>query len=366
MIKKILLIGGTGYVGGWLVPELLKKGHKVDFLSRSCNSFMADRLGVGVVSSSGLKSTDEYDAVVNLAYPAEINLNDNFKKTKAIYKLVFEAAKRTPLLIHLSTQAVFGYELTPPFLRSKIKMRFDHSYIESKILMENLILDSNLPCKKRIVRLGNVWGPGSPAWTAKIIKKLFFMETLAVRGKEGFSNVTDVNNISSYISFMIENENFVSSGIDHLAELGKNSWMSFIQPLADELGMKPRLDDYTPPPEISNWMWPLHQLAGSLSPKKMALSLLSDKKTGSLVKRVLELIPSKAIEYLKKGKNGEYRPSFNNNCPDIIFLRIMTGNQLFHTETISGWNPPIDHHQSIQAVIHWMRSAGYKNIHVYE
>ena len=359
MKKKVLLIGGAGYVGGWVIRALKDIHCDIHVLTRTSNTFLTDRFGVASVRESDLEGLYPLDAVVNLAYPTETDFNDNLKKTRAIFKTIERAAVRSPLLIHVSTQAVFGYDLTPPFLRTKVRMRFDHSYIESKILMENLILDSSLSCTKRIIRLGNVWGPASAAWTAKIAKKLLFMEPVGIRGRDGFSNATDVHNIASYIAFIVGLEPLVPSGIDHLAELGSNRWSDLIEPMASELEMPIVLAEFAPPPEESSWLSPGNSFVHGLSPKSLGLSMLNGRKTGALLKRILEWLPPEAFQIARRTYQRKYQPGSGIKIDDPGFLRIMSEKECFITDTLPNWVPPFELQESSQCIREWLHSSGF-------
>ena len=61
---KILLTGGTGFIGSHLVPLLLEKGHKLTLLSRKKR---ADQAVKFVQTLANFSDLNEFDAVINLA-----------------------------------------------------------------------------------------------------------------------------------------------------------------------------------------------------------------------------------------------------------------------------------------------------------
>jgi uncharacterized protein (TIGR01777 family) len=68
-MKKILITGGTGFIGKALISSLLTEGYDVTVLSRHVNS-VESICGVGVKAISSLeelKSEDNYQIVINLA-----------------------------------------------------------------------------------------------------------------------------------------------------------------------------------------------------------------------------------------------------------------------------------------------------------
>ena len=68
-MKKILITGGTGFIGKALITSLLAEGYEVTVLSRDINS-VESVCGVGVKAISSLealKPEDTYQIVINLA-----------------------------------------------------------------------------------------------------------------------------------------------------------------------------------------------------------------------------------------------------------------------------------------------------------
>ena len=68
-MKKILITGGTGFIGKALIASLLAEGYEVTVLSRDINS-VESICGVGIKainSLEALKSEDTYPIVINLA-----------------------------------------------------------------------------------------------------------------------------------------------------------------------------------------------------------------------------------------------------------------------------------------------------------
>ncbi len=69
-MKKILLTGGTGFIGRQLCKTLIKSGHQITVLSRQPLSFVQASIdpSVSVISSlEALSTSSHFDAVINLA-----------------------------------------------------------------------------------------------------------------------------------------------------------------------------------------------------------------------------------------------------------------------------------------------------------
>jgi nucleoside-diphosphate-sugar epimerase len=356
---RIIVIGGAGYVGVELLKTLRLRGHQVFAIVRSKNAFLAQRYGVEVLTPEEAGRLGEMDAVVNLAYPTSVDLHDNLRKTRQLSDLVIALGGYSKRVIHLSTQAVFGYDLRLPIITAPVKLRLDHGYIESKILMENLLLRSQLASKLRIVRLGNVWGPASPTWTVQLSSRLFFQQPMGALGVEGWSNVTDVANTASYVCFLLEEALPFQAGIDHLAELGDVRWPRFIHFMAGQLGVDPVLLPAPLPPENPGWKHVFREIAGSFSPKKIGVTVLSGREPAALLRRVLEWLPEPSLGQLRKrfsAKVGLASPIIPDN---ELLLQILTCQVPFKTSVLPGWTPPVDYHESTHRVAEWIKTAGF-------
>ena len=69
-MKKILLTGGTGFIGRQLCMTLIKCGHQVTILSRQPHSFVQASIdpSVSVISSlEALNTNSDFDAIINLS-----------------------------------------------------------------------------------------------------------------------------------------------------------------------------------------------------------------------------------------------------------------------------------------------------------
>ena len=109
IMKKILVPGGTGAMGVYLVPELLKMGYAVDVLSlddivsteKNLKYIKADAKNINIISNQ-LKN--DYDAVVDfMVYPTK----EEYERFLPLY------LKNTGHYIFLSTYRVYANEEHP-------------------------------------------------------------------------------------------------------------------------------------------------------------------------------------------------------------------------------------------------------------
>lgn len=243
-----------------------------------------------------------------------------------------------------------------------VKLRHDHEYIESKILMENLLLRSKLAPKLRIIRLGNVWGPASPTWTVQLATRLLFKQPVGAVGVEGYSNATDVANVASYILHLLQEAPEALVGIDHLAELGAVRWPQLLEPMARRLGVEPVLLPAPPGPETSGWNEFFKGTVRRFSPKSLGVSLLGGRNTASLLRRVLARLPESTLKVTREMRSAKAGAAPPDTGGDDVLLRILTSETQFKTCVLPGWLPPVDFDQSTRRVAEWIGTAGFVGV----
>ena len=123
---KIVLTGGTGFVGKALLPKLIDAGHEVSLLSRSerrtnSSSHPALRTFAWDAKTQGVwsKEIDGADAVINLAGESiaakrwtatqkELLLNSRIDSTRALVEAIARSQKKPAVLINASAVGFYG------------------------------------------------------------------------------------------------------------------------------------------------------------------------------------------------------------------------------------------------------------------
>ena len=161
-LNKVLVVGGAGYVGGWLVDQLMETGYQVRVIDKLLydDSYLkkVDFINLDITDSPKLNEhLDWADAVIWLAAlvgdPAcALNPGLTYKiNVESIKSIISKLNKR---FIFLSTCSVYGAQdgvLDENSLLNPLSI-----YAESKIEAENLILE-NLE-NYVIFRLGTLFG----------------------------------------------------------------------------------------------------------------------------------------------------------------------------------------------------------------
>lgn len=230
---KVLVIGGTGFVGKYLVRYLLKKGNIVTIFDNFSNSennsasSFADNC-TKIIEGDITKLQDimdavkEQDVVIHLA--AKISVEDSIKNPDETFRINVDGTKNilsacdknhVRKLIVASSAAVYGEGLSGIKLTEDSKINPISPYGESKFLMEQeikkFISKHDINCI--ILRFFNIYGIGqSPEYAGvitKFIEKITLNKPLEIFG--------DGMQTRDFVA--VED---VVSAIDNSIEYGKN------------------------------------------------------------------------------------------------------------------------------------------------
>ena len=231
---KILITGGMGFIGLYLVDYLLKKDNEITVLDNFSNSnkSLIKRIrnkNLKIIEGDIRKNDDilnsikNQEIVVHLAAKISVdesieNPNETFDVNVNGTKNILEACKKNNIkkLIVASSAAVYGENTSQIKLKEISKTNPISPYGESKLLMENEIKkfqlkNTNLKCI--ILRFFNIFGNGqSPEYAGvitKFIEKISTNESIEIVGdglqQRDFISIYDV--IESVFNAIINGNN---------------------------------------------------------------------------------------------------------------------------------------------------------------
>lgn len=184
MKQKALVIGGTGFLGKYLVEELLQHDYEVSILCRNkpkTDPHEQVKFYLGSIEDESLvnKAVVGKDVIFHLAAKAGVwgSYKSYYGPNVAGTLLIIEACKRynVPQLIYTSTpsvilsnkQVINGDENLP------LPSSFFNNYQKTKSIAEQLILNANSPYLKTVaIRPQAIWGEGDVHVFPRILEKL--------------------------------------------------------------------------------------------------------------------------------------------------------------------------------------------------
>ena len=248
---EILVTGGAGFIGKYLVKFLLDKGHKVTIFDNFSNSKKEDlfsivNLGAKIIEgdirnqNSINEASKNKNLIIHLA--AKISVVESISNPKETFEVnvdgtrnVLLACKKNNIkkIIAASSAAIYGQNSEKIKLTENSQINPISPYGESKTRMEEEIREFTKKnnCVGIILRFFNIYGIGQSEEYAgvisKFLQKIFENEPIQIFGDgsqtRDFIYVEDVVN-SIYIALFYEkNETFnIASGkaitINKLAE----------------------------------------------------------------------------------------------------------------------------------------------------
>ena len=210
---KILVTGGAGYIGSFMVKRLLKDGYEVviaDSLERGHDSVLDNKAIFAkgsLLDKEYLKKlfTDhKFDGVIHFAgyisvaesvKKPELYFTNNFLATLNLLDQMVE--NHVNNIIFSSTAAVYGTPVHVPIPENH-KKRPESPYGDSKLMVENLLHWYNLAYKINSVAL-----------------RYFNASGAALDGKLGEMHTPETHIIPNAISAVIEGRQFTLFGTDY-------------------------------------------------------------------------------------------------------------------------------------------------------
>ncbi|MEN2281255.1 NAD(P)-dependent oxidoreductase [Algoriphagus sp. SE2] len=200
---RILLTGGTGFLGTYIF-KALQKDHEIITIGRSKKNMLKADL------SKDLPTIPSVDWVIHAASPAHFIPKTESEKQSffdinvgGTEKLLRSLKEIPKVFVYISTVAVYGLD-KGEFIKESAPLKADTPYGKSKIEAENLILQwaEKNKVKTFIFRLPLVVGknpPGNLSAIAKAIKKKIYFRIGKGLNQKSMVLAEDVANLISQL-----------------------------------------------------------------------------------------------------------------------------------------------------------------------
>lgn len=204
--RRVLVTGGSGFLGSWVTHELRQRGHRVRVLSRRPPPTRAGVEHVAADIADGAlvtKAVRGCDAVIHVAGMVSLLPIDremlhrvNVEGTRNVLQAALDAGVR---VVHTSSIATLGYTEIPTSQDETATLRHDdrahYPYAQSKWLAERLAVQfAQNGCDVVTVNPGYLLGPGDnePTSTRIILQYLRGGVWFFPPGGISFADVRDV------------------------------------------------------------------------------------------------------------------------------------------------------------------------------
>jgi nucleoside-diphosphate-sugar epimerase len=352
-MNSYAIIGASGFVGQFLVDEFNEAGIKPATISRTSGDFMLMGKNVNNYNIADPALNDiKFDVIINLAYPTGDKLFKVKQNNEEIVDLIEKISTPSSKIIHVSTIAVFGFNLSQPVKNEKVKFRRDWPYVESKIHFENILLDRFKNHEVHIVRFGNVWGPKSKAWTVPVMNNVLYNQPTAIRSMDGYSNTTDVNNAANYLFFLSKLERDRNIYFHHLAEFYDVRWSHWLNMFSELFQTNVVYFDSEPFLGQSHSLFEdVKNAMSKTSAKEIMTDLYKSRMGGSYLRSLISKLPQSALIKLER-KNTVLIPKVK--VDSFTFFTIMSCQVPFENITFKEWTPKINMDQSWNEIEKWI------------
>lgn len=316
MLTKILVTGGSGFIGAYIIKELVEKGYAVRAIrhSNAAPFFIPEHINARVEWVPGdvldVVSLDEamegVDAVIHAA--AKVSFGD--KDRRSLYKINIEGTanavnialeKNIRRFIHISSVAAIGRTVTGETITEEKKWqpgKWHTSYAISKYHAEMEVWRASAEgLNTVVVNPSTVLGYGDWSTSSCAIFKSVYNEfPWFTKGINGFVAVTDVARATVLLMESdLSNERFIVNGDNW-------SFQQLFNTIADGFGKKHPHKEATP--FLGSIAWRMEKLKSMFSGKRPLLTRESARVAQSITyfdnSKIIKALPGFSFTPLEK------------------------------------------------------------------
>lgn len=204
---RILLLGGTGWLGGWIATTALDRGHEITCLARGETGSVPD--GVEFVRADRDRP-DALDAVSQERWDVVIDVS---RQPGQVRRAAEALADRSETFVFVSSASVYADHSTPgvderaellPALENDV-MESLETYGEAKVACEQHVVKAYGADRALLVRAGLIGGPGDSTgrtgyWPLRFARPAADDGTVLVPDSPDLSTqVIDVRDLAAWI-----------------------------------------------------------------------------------------------------------------------------------------------------------------------
>ncbi len=210
MNRKILVVGGTGFLGRYLVPALTQKNYQVTTASHRAHSHhLAPHQKLDVLQLSQVKKlVKQNDLIINLTGQISAQNKSRFDlNSTGVYNLITACNLYQRKLIQLSSVLVYG---TTKRVNESSPFNPESSYAMAKAFSDFLV-QTLMPTHQQLtIRLSNLYGE-------RQLKGLFYKLLETVRAHQVLEFPDNDGSLSRHFLHAADAAQIITNLIDHQA-----------------------------------------------------------------------------------------------------------------------------------------------------